>query len=94
LGELAPQIRIVLKNGQSVSDPAIRTGLVKDLYVVFDAWSEYGETILFTVLNEPLVIWLWIGGYIFILGGLIALWPGDRRQSTLQRPQAVGLKKE
>ncbi|MDD4874278.1 MAG: cytochrome c-type biogenesis CcmF C-terminal domain-containing protein [Dehalococcoidales bacterium] len=94
LGELAPQKRIVLKNGQSVSDPAIRTSLVKDLYVILDAWSEDGGTILLTVRNEPLVIWLWIGGYIFILGGLIALWPGDRRQSTLQRPQAVGLKKE
>jgi cytochrome c biogenesis factor len=27
---------------------------------------------------NPLVIWIWIGGGIFLFGGLIAFWPGRK----------------
>jgi cytochrome c-type biogenesis protein CcmF len=29
----------------------------------------------FTLLDSPLVMWIWIGGAIVLLGGLIAIWP-------------------
>ncbi len=89
LAEMAPQKRIMLTGDHAVTDPAIHSNLVEDLYVILDAWSEDGNTILLTTRIEPLVIWIWIGGYLFTLGGLIAFWPGDRRQTVLPKSQSA-----
>jgi hypothetical protein len=34
------------------------------------------------VVIEPLVAWLWTGGLLIGLGGLLALIPGSRRRAT------------
>ena len=44
-----------------------------------DGWSEDG-TVFFTAKINPLVIWIWIGGGVLLLGGLIAFWPDGSRK--------------
>ena len=47
-----------------------------DLYVILVDWnpiSSQGAT--FKVFHNPLVYWLWVGGYMFIAGTLVAAWP-------------------
>ena len=29
----------------------------------------------FTLIASPLVMWIWVGGLIVLLGGLTAIWP-------------------
>jgi cytochrome c-type biogenesis protein CcmF len=33
----------------------------------------------FHLIVSPLVMWIWIGGFIVLVGGLIAIWPGTLR---------------
>jgi cytochrome c-type biogenesis protein CcmF len=35
----------------------------------------YPPTLQFTLLASPLVTWIWLGGLIVLLGGLVAIWP-------------------
>ncbi len=58
---------------QPVSNIGIRYGLVEDLYIVLTGWEEQSAT--FFVFVNPLVSWIWIGGFVLVLGGLIAWWP-------------------
>jgi len=76
---------------QPVTEVAIRTTLFEDLYVILAGWEEDG-TAAFKVLVNPLVIWIWIGGGIFLLGGLIAFWP-DRKKLSAPKPAVANLTK-
>jgi cytochrome c-type biogenesis protein CcmF len=47
----------------------------------------------FKVIVNPLVLWMWIGGIIGLIGALIAVWPGrSRRKGALVRTEADELK--
>jgi cytochrome c-type biogenesis protein CcmF len=49
--------------------------------------------VIFKVIVNPLVTWMWIGGLIALLGALIALWPTrGRRRGALVRTEADALK--
>jgi cytochrome c-type biogenesis protein CcmF len=61
-----------------VTEVAIRSTLLEDLYVILIGWEEDGTT-AFKVLVNPLVSWIWIGGGVLILGGLFAFWPGRQK---------------
>jgi cytochrome c-type biogenesis protein CcmF len=59
------------------------------------AQSYLGEAapVIFKVIVNPLVTWMWIGGLIALLGALIAIWPGrGRRRGALGRTEADALK--
>ncbi len=57
-----------------MTEVALRSNLQEDLYVVLASLEADGLA-AFQVLINPLVIWLWIGGVVLILGTLIAGWP-------------------
>jgi cytochrome c-type biogenesis protein CcmF len=78
-----------------VGTPAIDSGLFGDVYLTFDAVGGLGATsgnqpvsnlpsgsVAIGVVIEPLVAWLWAGGLLIGLGGLLALVPGARRKAT------------
>jgi cytochrome c-type biogenesis protein CcmF len=47
----------------------------------------------FKVIVNPLVLWMWIGGVIGLIGALIAVWPGrSRRKGAMVRTEADELK--
>jgi cytochrome c-type biogenesis protein CcmF len=79
----------------TVGTPAIDSGLFGDVYLTFDAVGGLGATsgnqainnlprgsVGIGVVVEPLVVWLWAGGLLIGLGGLLALVPGSRRRAT------------
>ena len=74
IGKVTPQKYFHRSYEQGVTEVAIRTTLGEDLYVILIGWDEVGTT-AFKVLVNPLVNWIWIGGGVFVLGGLIAFWP-------------------
>ena len=68
---------------QSVTEVAIRSRAHEDLYVILAGWSGSGATADFDLLVEPFVVWIWIGGGVFMAGGLLAFWGDRRRQNEI-----------
>ncbi len=83
IGKLTPEKYFHRSYEQAVTEVAIRSTLIEDLYVILIGWDEDGTT-AFKVLVNPLVSWIWIGGLVFVLGGLIAFWP-ERREKPVPR---------
>ena len=82
-------------NSQVVGTPAIDSGFLGDVYLTFDAVGGGGPAsgaqpianlpagaIAVGVVVEPLIAWMWAGGLLIGVGGLLALWPGQRRRPT------------
>ncbi len=61
------------------TEVAIRSGWSEDLYVILHGSAEEGHASL-TLVENPMMRWLWLGGGTMLLGALISLWP-DRRRS-------------
>ncbi len=89
IGKLIPEKYFHRSYEQPVTEVAIRTTLREDLYVILIGWDEDGTT-AFKVLVNPLVNWMWIGGWVLLLGGLIAFWPERRRPPALKTPKTEG----
>ena len=67
--------------GQPTFEPStevgIRSDVREDLYVVLRRRRWTGpEQAVFRFTINPLVWWVWYGGMVLVLGGLIAMWPG------------------
>ena len=73
VNELRPRRDLFVSQQQVTTVPAIRHTLMGDLYVVVAGWEEGRAAV--KVYAEPLVNWLWIGGLVFVLGTVLALWP-------------------
>ncbi len=76
MGQLFPRRDYYYDAQQPMSIPGVRSTLEDDLYVLLVDWepiSEMGAT--FKIYHNPLVNWLWIGGFVFILGTMVAAWP-------------------
>ena len=53
----------------------------EDYYVILDQVS--GNTVYFKVFVKPLVNLIWLAGFVFLAGSLIAMWPDAREQRRL-----------
>jgi cytochrome c-type biogenesis protein CcmF len=69
---------------QVSNEVAIRTDWLRaeDLFVIGDEFKDDGSVYL-KVLVKPLVNLIWLGGLVFLLGSVIALWPDAREQRRL-----------
>ncbi|MBC7250929.1 MAG: heme lyase CcmF/NrfE family subunit [Anaerolineae bacterium] len=72
---LAPELNLHFSTEQQVSEVAVLSTLREDLYVALVGWEDYGRLASFLLLLNPLVMWLWIGGGVMVMGTVIALWP-------------------
>jgi cytochrome c-type biogenesis protein CcmF len=70
---LEPEKRLYPTEGQEVSDTAIRTTGLRDLYLALGDERGKGR---FTVRAyvSPLAPFIWLGGLVMALGGLLSLW--------------------
>ena len=60
---------------------AIHSTFGGDLYVIMHGGSE-AKKIHLTLIDHPLMRWLWVGGWIGLAGVAIALWPQRRRRAA------------
>jgi cytochrome c-type biogenesis protein CcmF len=74
IATLSPSKEYFWNTEQWVTEVAIRSTLQEDLYVIL-AGVEQDGLASFRVLVKPLVVWLWIGGAMLLIGGAIAWWP-------------------
>ncbi len=84
LYSLAPQKRFYLASEQATSEVAIKSTLKEDLYMVFVGVNDKDGTAVIQAWINPLVIWIWIGGFVLALGTLVTVLP-DRREKLLER---------
>src|SRR5215471_19312112 len=69
---MSPQ-RIFYKASQQASTkPDIDQGFKEDLYLVYEGQNDKGQPVIKAHLN-PMVIWVWIGAWVMILGTGLAL---------------------
>ena len=61
---------------QPSTEVGIMSGLRVDLYVVLAGLVNGTEQAVFRFTINPLVWWVWFGGLVLVVGGLIVLWPG------------------
>ena len=61
---------------QPSTEPGIMSMLREDLYGVLGGTVAGTEQAVFRFTINPLVWWVWYGGMIVALGGLIVMWPG------------------
>src|SRR6266568_4030739 len=71
---------------QPSTEVGIRSDLREDLYVVLGGVVNGTEQAVFRFTINPLVWWVWYGGMVVALGGLIVMWPGG--SPTTKRSQA------
>jgi cytochrome c-type biogenesis protein CcmF len=80
-----------VENGEKVpsfepsTEVAIRSGLREDLYIVFAGPVNGTEEAVYRFTINPLVWWIWYGGLVLVLGGIITMWPGDGHPAPAAR---------
>jgi cytochrome c-type biogenesis protein CcmF len=84
LAVMAPEKRMYWLEQQPASIPSIHSTLREDLYVILTAVEPDGSA-TFKLYRNPLVNWIWIGGYTFVLGALLVLWPHPTRPGETPR---------
>ena len=76
---------LVAQEDVPTTEVDFRSSFLEDLYVILSDVADLrgalanepeAQTVTFTFLVNPLVGWIWYGGMIVALGGLIAMWPG------------------
>jgi cytochrome c-type biogenesis protein CcmF len=77
VGTLTPAINFYFDSQQRSTEVALRSRPDKDIYVVLVGLTEDGVARMSVFIN-PLVLWLWVAGFIILAGGLIAVWPTPR----------------
>ncbi len=86
LGRLTPSLNLYPGASEPIGTPSIRYGVLRDLYASVTAFDAGGQDATFRFFLNPGVSWLWVGGAIITLGGVLAAWPSRRRGSPLERP--------
>jgi cytochrome c-type biogenesis protein CcmF len=84
LGTMRPGKNSYLAEQQVSNESAIRSDRLngEDLFLIAEQ-LEPGGPVFLKVLVKPLVNLIWLAGFVFVGGALIALWPDAREQRRL-----------
>ena len=58
------------------TEVGIRSTLQEDLYITFAGAVGGTEEAVYRFTINPLVWWVWFGGFVLAFGGIITMWPG------------------
>ena len=79
----APALSRYTLRGQVVGHPATLSSPRRDLQLsVVRLPTETGGNLVLRVTVQPLVLWLWVGGAVMLVGIVLAAFPGRRRRPT------------
>lgn len=87
---LKPRRDFFVVQRQPSTIPDVYSTPAEDVYVLLVGWEEINFTSsTFKVFVNPLINWTWAGGFVLILGMIIAAWPqaaGQRKTSYALKP--------
>jgi cytochrome c-type biogenesis protein CcmF len=85
VGMLLPEKRMYFQQEQPTTIPAVSSNAIEDFYVIL-AGLEPDQSAALKVYINPLVNWIWIGGFVFVIGNTLLLWPmGARGKAARER---------
>lgn len=64
-----------------ITEVGIKTTAPQDIYLVL-AGVRNKDTAELRVAFNPLVVWVWIGGFLMMIGGLVVMWPQAERRNA------------
>ena len=90
IGELEPRRDYYNVSQQRMTIPDVYSTLEGDLYVLLIDWRPVGQQqATFKVYLNPLINWIWIGGFLFVLGTLVATWPDQRDRHIITNNKSI-----
>jgi cytochrome c-type biogenesis protein CcmF len=81
---MEPEKRVYSASGMAMTEAAIDTGILRDLYVALGEPLENGAWVV-RVYHKPFVDWIWFGCLLMAFGGALAV--TDRRYRLAIRKQ-------
>jgi cytochrome c-type biogenesis protein CcmF len=93
IGSLFPRRDFFYESGQPMTIPGVRSTLEDDFYVLLVDWQPIStQAATFKIYHNPLVNWVWLGGFVFIFGTIVASLPEKElephRAAASQRAQS------
>ena len=87
--ELRPRRDYFVVQEQPVTVPGVLSTPAMDYYVMLLGWDDSGETATIKIYINPLINWVWIGGFVMILGTIVAAWsnPAEREATYILKPE-------
>jgi len=82
---MAMEKRLNVTHEQPTTEVALLSTWRDDLYLVLAGYDEEKQEAMFSAYVNPLVVWLWIGGWVMALGTLLAMVPLSRQAQTIKR---------
>jgi cytochrome c-type biogenesis protein CcmF len=84
--KLHPEKRLYTTHEQPTTEVALLSTWRDDLYVVLAGYDNEKGLATFSVYVNPLVRWLWIGGWVMALGTVLAVVPLSRQPQAPAAP--------
>ncbi len=80
---------MIRRSFEPSTEAGIKSDLREDIYVVYAGSVEGTEETVYRFTLNPLVWWVWYGGVLLVVGGVITLWPSSA-VVTERRRQVAG----
>lgn len=75
LGFVFPEKRFYKKPQQPTTEVAIWSTLGSDLYTILGSYDPESGVGVFQIYLNPMIAWMWIGGFVLAFGTAICMWP-------------------
>jgi cytochrome c-type biogenesis protein CcmF len=88
-----PRINRYRQTGMSIGTPSVRVGIDDDVYLAMTKSPDPATgAIGLRVIIQPMIVWLWVGGGVMVVGTALSLFPGRRRNplDPVSAPVATG----
>lgn len=82
VGSVHPSLNLYPGASEPIGTPSVRYGAFADLYTSVIGFEGNGGRATFRFFDEHGVLWLWVGGAVIALGGVLAAWPSRRRRAS------------
>ncbi len=91
VGSLSPRMNHYFTQRQPIGTPAVKSTPVEDLYLSVMSVDTRTQVLGLRAFVNPMVIWIWIGTGILVLGALLAVFPTGllRARARREAPAAV-----
>ncbi|HDP69273.1 MAG TPA: heme lyase CcmF/NrfE family subunit [Actinobacteria bacterium] len=78
-GTLSPKLVYHYKQEQWTSKVSIKSGVLRDIFVVLAELPGQGESARIQVKLNPFISWLWTGAIVLFVGTMLSFWPEKSR---------------
>jgi len=85
-GVMHPSYDYWFRHKTHFAEVAVRTTPAEDLFISL-VWTSYDpedKSATFRVLVNPLVVWIWVGGGFFLLGGVVAFSSREKQPARVE----------